>query len=62
MSCVLLLGAVGAAQPILLQFWTPFTGPDGAYMERMGQQVNADHAGEIEAVLVILPGGADYIT
>lgn len=60
--CVLLLGSVVAAQPIQLQFWTPFTGPDGAYMERMVQQFNAEHAGEIEVELFILPGGADYIT
>src|SRR5690606_41520517 len=31
-------------------------------MERMVQQFNAEHAGEIEVELFILPGGADYIT
>ena len=60
--CVLLLGSVGMAQPVQLQYWTPFTGPDGAYMERMVQQFNEEHAGEIEVELFILPGGADYIT
>ena len=51
-----------AAQPIQLQFWTPFTGPDGAYMERMVQQFNAEHAGKIEVELIILHRSDDYIT
>lgn len=59
---VLLLSAVSFAQPVQLQFWTPFTGPDGAYMERMVEQFNEEHAGEIEVELFILAGGADYIT
>jgi len=60
--CVLLLSTMSFAQPVQLQFWTPFTGPDGAYMERMVQQFNEEHTGDIEVELFILPGGADYIT
>ncbi|NLM38875.1 MAG: ABC transporter substrate-binding protein [Firmicutes bacterium] len=59
---VLLLSAVALAEPVQLQFWTPFTGPDGAYMERMVDKFNEEHAGEIEVELFILAGGADYIT
>lgn len=45
-----------------LVFWTVFTGPDGAYMERMVNQFNEEHKGKINVELRIIPGGADYIT
>ena len=51
-----------AQQPIELQFWTPFTGPDGAYMEGMVNQFNAEHEGKIKVELFVIAGGADYIT
>lgn len=63
LALILLLSPTTLAQqPVELQFWTPFTGPDGAYMERMVNQFNEEHKGEIEVELFIIAGGADYIT
>lgn len=54
--------ALVGAQPVTLNFWTPFTGPDGPYMEQLVNLFNQEHQGQIEVIFQIIPGGIEYNT
>ena len=52
----------GALAQVTLNFWTPFTGPDGPYMERLVNRFNEEHQGKIQVVFQIVPGGIEFNT
>lgn len=51
---------VGLAAPVVLEYWTIFTGPDGETMQDLVDQFNEEHSGEIEVRMGIMPGDAFY--
>lgn len=59
-TTVLLFSAVSLAAPIVLEYWTIFTGPDGATMQALVDRFNEEHAGEIEVRMGVMPAGNFY--
>lgn len=43
------------AEPVSLQFWNGFTGPDGRYIQRIIDDFNRERAGEIRVRMVVMP-------
>src|SRR5690554_3995121 len=60
LSLVCLLSVSALAAPVVLEYWTIFTGPDGATMQELVDQFNEERAGEIEVRMSIMPGGNFY--
>lgn len=60
LSLVCLLSFSALAAPVVLEYWTIFTGPDGATMQELVDQFNKERAGEIEVRMSIMPGGNFY--
>ncbi len=50
---ILLLGA-GTDEPVRIDFWSGFTGPDGQHIQTLVDRFNRDHAGEIEVRMVVM--------
>ena len=48
------------AAPVVLEYWTIFTGPDGATMQALVDQFNEENAGKVEVRMSIMPGGNFY--
>ncbi|WP_427366575.1 ABC transporter substrate-binding protein [Candidatus Caldatribacterium saccharofermentans] len=58
---VLFFASCAFAQ-VTLNFWTPFTGPDGPYMEKLVNKFNEEHQGKIQVVFQVVPGGIEFNT
>lgn len=57
---VLLLSTAGYAAPVTLDYWTGFTGPDGATMQKLVDQFNQEHEGKITVNMSIMPWDSFY--
>lgn len=56
--CLFSLSAFAA--PVVLEYWTIFTGPDGQTMQALVDQFNEEHKGKTEVRMSIMPGGNFY--
>jgi multiple sugar transport system substrate-binding protein len=45
---------------VVVDFWNPFTGPDGKYMQKMVEEFNEKNKGKIEVKVQIFPGAEYY--
>lgn len=57
---VMLFSVTSSAAPIVLEYWTIFTGPDGETMQTLVDQFNAEYEGKIEVRMGIMPAGNFY--